>query len=169
MLTAFKGNQPAVGDGCFLAENAVLIGDVRLGDGCSVWFGAVLRGDLGTIAVGEKSNIQDNAVLHCDPGFPISIGKLVTVGHGAIVHGAAIEDRVIIGMGAVVMNGVHIGADSVIGAGALITEGTDIPAGSVAVGVPAKIIKTASERNRDLAVENAGDYAILASEYLKNA
>ena len=166
MIMPYKGIEPSIHESCFIAESASVIGKVQIGSGTSVWFGAVLRGDEDSISIGEGSNIQDNAVLHCDVGGPIKIGNFVTVGHNAVVHGATIEDNVLIGMGAIVMNGVCIGANSMIGAGAVCTENMIIPHGSVVVGIPAKIIKTAEEQNKALTVKNANDYVILGEEYL---
>lgn len=167
MIMSFKEKTPSIQESCFIAETAAVIGDVKLGSGSSVWFGAVIRGDEDSISIGENSNIQDNAVLHCDEGHPIKIGNLVTVGHGAIVHGATIEDNVIIGMGAIVMNGAEIGAASVIGAGAVCTENMIVPNGSVVVGIPAKVVKTAEEYNRSMTTLNAVAYVELGAEYMK--
>jgi carbonic anhydrase/acetyltransferase-like protein (isoleucine patch superfamily) len=130
-----------VHESAFLAPTAVVVGDVTLGPQSSVWFGAVLRGDADAIRVGARSNVQDNAVLHADPGFPCTVGDGVTVGHLAIVHGAEVGDNVIVGMRSVVMNGAKIGANSLIAAGAVVTEGTQIPPGSLVVGMPAKVTR----------------------------
>jgi carbonic anhydrase/acetyltransferase-like protein (isoleucine patch superfamily) len=161
----FKDKHPVIHESCFVAETASVIGDVMIGGQCSVWFGAVIRGDEERIEIGAGSNIQDNAVLHCAAGYPMKIGNMVTIGHGAIVHGAMIDDNVLVGMGAIIMNGVEIGADSVIGAGAVCKENMIIPAGSVVVGVPAKVVKTAVEANREINSMNADEYMALAEEY----
>lgn len=168
MLISFKEKSPAIAEETFIAENASIVGDVTIGKKSSVWYGAVIRGDFGSIEIGEGSNIQDCAVLHCDEGLPVKIGDNVTVGHGAIVHGATIASNVIIGMGSIVMNGATIGEDSVIGAGAVVTENMVVPAGSVAVGIPAKIAKNVPEFNHSMASLNAAEYAGLIPEYLKN-
>lgn len=165
MIMRFKDQQPVIHESCFVAETASVIGDVAIGGQSSVWFGAVIRGDEERIEIGAGSNVQDNAVLHCTVGYPMKIGNMVTVGHGAIVHGATIDDNVLVGMGAIIMNGVEIGADSVIGAGAVCTENMVIPAGSVVVGVPAKVVKTAAEANREINSMNATEYMALAEEY----
>lgn len=167
MIISFKEKSPCIHEGCFVAENSSVIGDVRIGSKSSVWFGAVIRGDEDSIEIGEGSNIQDNAVLHCDVGRPIKIGSNVTVGHGAIVHGATIEDNVIIGMGSIIMNGAHIGANSIVGAGAVCTENMIVPNGSVVVGIPAKVVKNAEEYNSSLTTLNAEAYIELGEEYAK--
>ncbi len=168
MIMSFKDKQPVICEDCFIAENSSVIGDVKIGGRSSVWFGAVIRGDEDSIEIGENSNIQDNAVLHCDVGYPIKIGNFVTVGHSAIVHGATIGDNVIIGMGAIIMNGAKIGANSTIGAGAVCTENMIVPNGSVAVGIPAKVIKNEEEFNNSRAATNAAAYVELGEEYAKN-
>jgi carbonic anhydrase/acetyltransferase-like protein (isoleucine patch superfamily) len=129
----------------FVASDARLIGKVTLGDEASIWFGAVLRGDNERITVGPRSNVQELCVLHTDMGFPLTIGRGCTIGHRAILHGCTIGDNTLIGMGAIVMNGAQIGSNCVIGAGALVPEGKIIPDGSLAVGMPAKVIRALDE------------------------
>jgi len=136
-------------DGDFwIAPDANLIGRVILGSGSSVWFGATLRGDNEPITVGPGSNIQDNCVLHTDPGFPLTIGANCTIGHKAMLHGCTIGDQTLIGMGATVLNGARIGAECLIGAGALITEGKEIPQGSLVMGVPGKVVRQLDDKAR---------------------
>lgn len=147
----------------WIADSAVVEGDVRLGAQVSVWHGAVVRGDSDAIVVGAQSNIQDNCVLHADPGYPVTIGERVTVGHGAIVHGCSIEDDVLIGMGAIVLNGARVGKHSIIGAGALVNQGMEIPEGSVAVGCPAKVRRNVNEADKKAHEENIAEYLHLAS------
>ena len=149
----------------FIAPGARIMGDVTIGAESSVWFNAVLRGDTDAIRVGRRSNLQDGCVLHADAGLPCTIGDGVTVGHLAIVHGATVENNVIIGMGSIVLNGARIGENSIIAAGALVTEGCVIPPNSLAIGMPAKVKRTLSieeiEHNRHSAahyVENAQRY-----------
>jgi carbonic anhydrase/acetyltransferase-like protein (isoleucine patch superfamily) len=125
----------------WVADNATVVGRVRLAPEASVWFGVVIRGDNELIEIGPRTNIQDNAVLHTDPGFPLTIGEGCTVGHAAIVHGATIGENVLIGMGAILMNGCRIGANSIIAAHALIPEGKEIEAGSLVVGAPGRVIR----------------------------
>ena len=133
----------------FIAPNATILGDVTLGAETGIWFGAVIRADKDRIVIGARSNVQDNAVLHTSAGHPVLIGADVSVGHGAILHGGTIADRVLVGMGAIVLNGAEIGQDSLLGAGTVVTEGTKIPPGSVVVGVPGKAITQVSGEQRD--------------------
>lgn len=149
----------------FLAENAILVGDVILGEDVSVWFGAVIRADKDSISLGNRSNIQDNAVVHTSTGYPVSIGQDVSVGHGAILHGCTIADRVLVGMGAIVMNGACVGENSIIGAGAVITERSEIPSGSVVLGVPGKVVRQTTEAQCEEIVKNAINYIELARSY----
>jgi carbonic anhydrase/acetyltransferase-like protein (isoleucine patch superfamily) len=149
----------------FVADGAVVRGDVTLEEDTGVWFGAVLRGDVDKISIGKRSNVQDLAVVHCDPGFPCSIGEEVTIGHAAVVHGATIESRVLIGIRAVVLNGAKIGEGSIVGAGAVITEGAVIPPNSLVVGVPGKVIRETSEEQRSHILRNALHYVESARKY----
>ncbi|MFM9861213.1 gamma carbonic anhydrase family protein [Pseudoxanthobacter sp. M-2] len=135
---------PAAGE-AWIAPDAVLIGRVRIAPGASVWWGAVLRGDNELIDIGPGSNVQDGCVLHTDMGFPMTIGAGCTVGHKAILHGCVLEDNVLVGMGAVVLNGARIGRNSLVGAKALVPEGRHIPERSLAVGVPAKVVRELSD------------------------
>ena len=143
-LYEIEGQSPSLpADGsAWIAPSADVIGDARLGDAVSVWFGAVIRADNTPIVIGARTNIQEGAMLHSDPGSPLTIGEGVTVGHHAILHGCTIADNVLIGMGATVLNNAVIGADSLVGAGALVTEGKVFPPGSLIVGVPAKAVRT---------------------------
>ncbi len=125
----------------FVADTAQLIGDVQIHESASVWFGAVLRADNDSIIVGEGSNVQDNCIAHADKGFPVLIGKNCTIGHGVILHGCVIGDESLIGMGAIVMNGVHIGKRCAVGAGALLTEGAIYPDNSLVIGQPARVVR----------------------------
>jgi len=156
---AFEGHLPLVHPTAFVAEEAVLIGRVRVRARASVWFGAVVRADLEAIEIGEGSNVQDGAVLHADPGYPVVLGRDVTVGHRAVVHGARVEDGALIGIGAVVLNGAVIGAGAVVGAGALVPRGMQVPAGKLVLGVPARIKGEAPR------MENARRYQALAARY----
>ncbi|MGJ4950641.1 gamma carbonic anhydrase family protein [Bradyrhizobium sp. HKCCYLS20291] len=126
----------------YIAENATVIGRVKLAKQVTVWFGAVIRGDNDWIEIGEASNIQDNSTCHVDPGFPLRVGRNVTVGHNVILHGCTVEDDALIGMGSIVMNGAHIRRGSVVGAGAIITEGKDFPEYSLIIGAPARVVRT---------------------------
>lgn len=140
-LYEIDGQRPVLGDDAWVAPDASLIGDVRLGAGASFWFGSVARGDNTMISIGDRSNVQEHAMLHSDPGAPLSIGADCTIGHHAILHGCTIGDRVLIGMGAIVLNRAHIPDDCVVGAGALVTEGKEFPPGSLIVGSPARAIR----------------------------
>jgi carbonic anhydrase/acetyltransferase-like protein (isoleucine patch superfamily) len=133
----------------FIHDSAVVIGNVHLGPRASVWPTAVLRGDVDRIEVGEDSNVQDGAVLHCEEGIPCIIGKRVTIGHRAIVHGALVQDDVLIGMGAIVLNKVVVGRGSLIGAGTVVSEGTVIPPDSLVLGVPGKVVRTLNPEQRE--------------------
>ena len=149
----------------FIAPNATILGDVTFGEEISIWYGAVIRADKDRIVIGDRSNLQDNAVLHTSSGHPVLIGTEVSIGHGAILHGCRIADRVLVGMGAIILNGAEIGENSLLGAGTVVTEGTRIPSGSVVVGVPGKPIKQVSDEQREHIVKNAGNYWDLARSY----
>jgi carbonic anhydrase/acetyltransferase-like protein (isoleucine patch superfamily) len=140
-----RGFRPELGENCFLAENAVIVGDVVCGRDCSFWFNAVIRGDVNAIRIGDRVNVQDNAVIHCTyQKAATTIGNNVSIGHNAIVHGCTIHDNVLIGMGAIVMDNCVIESGSIIAAGAVLTEGTHVASGSVYAGVPAKKVKEVS-------------------------
>jgi len=147
-LDRFLRRKPRLGKGVYLARTAVVVGDVKLGDHASVWYGAVLRGDINRIVVGHRTNIQDNAVLHLADDFPCVLGNYVTVGHSAIVHACKIGDEVLIGMGAIVLDGAVVGKQSLIGAKALVTQGTKIPPGSLVLGAPAKVVRKLTSKER---------------------
>lgn len=167
MIKAFNGHTPVIPEGCFVAENATVIGNVTLGEDASVWFGAVVRGDGDSIVVGKGSNVQDCAVLHTDKGFQLILGEKVTVGHSAVVHGAEVGDNVVIGMHATLLNGCKIGKNSIIGAGALVREGQVIPDNSLVVGCPAKIIRELPAEQIEGNTGNADHYIELAKTYQK--
>ena len=141
-VISVRGKSPKMGNNCFLAPTATLRGEVELGDECSVWFNAVVRGDVHYIKMGNRVNVQDNAVIHCTyQKAPTTIGNNVSIGHNAIVHGCTIHDDVLIGMGAIVMDGCVVESNSIIAAGAVLLEGTHVPSGSIFAGVPAKKVK----------------------------
>lgn len=146
-LYEMDGQRPTMPDdgSAWVAPSADVIGDARLGREASVWFGAVIRADNTPIVVGERTNVQEGAMLHSDPGAPLTIGMDCTIGHHAILHGCTVGDRVLVGMGATVLNNAVIGDDCLIGAGALVTEGKTFPPGSLIVGVPAKAVRALSE------------------------
>jgi carbonic anhydrase/acetyltransferase-like protein (isoleucine patch superfamily) len=146
------------GDNFWIAPNATVIGDIHLAKDASIWFNAVLRGDNEPIFVGEGSNVQDGSIIHTDPGFSCSIGKNVTVGHLAMLHGCSIGDGSLIGIGSVILNGAKIGKNCIIGSKALVTEGMNIPDGSMVLGIPGKIKKTLSEEEQSLVPLGAEHY-----------
>ena len=167
-LDRFLRQQPALGKGVYIAKGAVVVGDVTLGDHSSVWYNAVLRGDIDRIVVGHHTNIQDNAVVHLADDLPCVIGRYVTVGHSAIVHACTVGDEVLVGMGAVILDGAVIGRQSIIGAGALVTPGTKIPPGSLAVGAPARVVRRLTEKERRGLRAGARKYAQNAAYCLKH-
>lgn len=161
----YKGKYPVVEEGCFVAPTAVLIGDVTLRSGASVWFGCVLRGDVSPIVVGARSNIQDNTVIHGEDGCPTTIGENVTVGHSAIIHAATVGDRVLVGMGSVLLSRCRIGSDTIIGARALVTEEVEIPEGSLAIGMPARVKRSITDEERAGIMESARHYVEYAANF----
>ena len=154
-----------MGEGHFIAPSAAVIGDVIMHENSSVWFGCVLRGDADRIEIGAGSNIQDGAVIHADPGFPTRVGKNVTVGHNAMLHGCTIGDGTLVGINAVVLNGAFIGKGCLIGANALVTEGMEIPDGSLVLGSPAKIKSQLSDEQQQGLILNAEHYVGNGSRY----
>lgn len=155
------------GKGVYIAPNATIIGQVNLGDESSVWFGAVLRGDNDQINIGARSNIQDGCIIHVDPGVPVNIGEDVVVGHGAIIHGATVENNSLIGMHATLLNSVKVGKCCIIGAHSLITEGTEIPDYSLVMGVPGKVVRQLTPEQCEKIKQNAAAYVALGRRYLK--
>jgi len=146
LIKACLDKSPVIGTDCWLAENATIVGDVIMGDQCSVWFNAVIRGDVNSIRMGNKVNVQDGAVIHCTyQKTKVVLGNNVSIGHNALVHGCTVEDNVLIGMGAIVMDDCYIESGSIIAAGAVLLEGTRVPSGSIFAGVPAKKVKDISK------------------------
>lgn len=156
---------PVIPASAWVHAAAVVHGDVTLGEHVSVWPCAVLRGDRDAIVVGDETNVQDGAVLHCDPGLPLRIGKRVTIGHRAVVHGCTIEDGALIGIGAIVLNGAVIGAGSLIAAGAVVGEGVKIPPDSLVVGVPAKVLRPLNDEQRARVAKGYATYVELKESY----
>ena len=161
-LLPFGPASPDVDPSAWVAPTAVLVGRVRLGAGASAWYGAVLRGDGDDIGIGAGSNVQDGAVLHADPGFPVSVGNGVVIGHGAVVHGCTVEDGVLVGMGSTVLNGVRIGAGSLVAAGAVLLEGMQVPPRSLVAGVPARVRRPVTE-------DEAAGIRLVAEHYVELA
>ncbi|MEP6691437.1 MAG: gamma carbonic anhydrase family protein [Gemmatimonadaceae bacterium] len=147
----------------FVHPSAVILGDVRLGERVSVWPTAVIRAEYEPVTVGAESNVQDGVVIHVDAGFPATIGERVTIGHRAIVHGATVESECLVGMGAILLNGVRVGTGSVIGAGAVCRQGMQIPAHSLVLGVPAKVVRQTTEDERAGILRSAETYVSLAA------
>ncbi|MFF7887399.1 gamma carbonic anhydrase family protein [Streptomyces sp. NPDC020794] len=165
LIMGIGGKDPRVDPEAFTAPMSVVIGDVTLHAGASVWYGAVLRADFGPIVIGADSNIQDNCTLHVDPGFPITVGERVSVGHNAVLHGATVEDDCLIGMGATVLNGAVIGAGSLVAAQALVPQGMRVPPGSLVAGVPAKVKRPLTEEERQGLTLNGTFYVDLAKTH----
>lgn len=164
IIKKVRGHQPLFGSNCFFADNAVVVGEVIMGDNCTVWFNAVVRGDVNSITIGSNTNIQDGAVIHCTyEKARTVIGSNVSIAHNAVVHGCTIEDNVLIGMGAIVMDDAVIGANSVVAAGAVLLPGTKVPSGSVYAGVPAKKVKETGEEMRAVIVRTARNYPMYAA------
>ncbi len=154
------------GDGDFwIAPDANVVGDVRIGRQCSIWFLATLRGDSEPIVIGAGSNVQDNTVIHTDPGYPCSIGENVTIGHKAMLHGCTIRDNALVGMGATILNGAVIGTNCLIGAGTLVPEGKEIPDGSLVFGMPGRVVRQVEERHVEMIRAAAEHYQQRQQEY----
>jgi carbonic anhydrase/acetyltransferase-like protein (isoleucine patch superfamily) len=165
MIYALDGQMPEIHPDAWIAPGAHVMGRVRIGAGASVWFGAVLRGDNEWIEVGEDTNVQENAVLHTDWGFPLTIGARCTIGHKAMLHGCTIADGSLIGMGATVLNGATIGAGCLIGASALVTEGKAIADGSLVMGAPGRVVRSLDEAARARLLASADGYAANARRF----
>ncbi|MFF8845330.1 gamma carbonic anhydrase family protein [Streptomyces sp. NPDC015127] len=165
LIAGVGGKEPSVDPDAFTAPTSVVMGEVTLAAGASVWYQSVLRGDGGPIVIGAQSNIQDNCTVHVDPGFPVTVGERVSVGHNAVLHGCTVEDDVLVGMGATVLNGAHIGAGSLIAAQALVPQGMRVPPGSLVAGVPAKVRRELTDEEREGIRLNAAVYVDLAKEH----
>jgi carbonic anhydrase/acetyltransferase-like protein (isoleucine patch superfamily) len=169
MNVSFGDHQPSIDPGAWVAPNATVIGAAGIAAGASLWFGCVIRADADRIDIGRGSNVQDNCVLHADPGFPCRVGEGVSIGHGAVVHGCTIEDHVLIGMNATVMNGAVVGSGSIVAAGALVTQGTVVPPGSLVAGVPGKVRRPTTDQEREQINRNAANYLERMRAYLDKA
>ena len=166
-INSYGQFKPKIGKGCFVAENATLVGDVTLKDGSSVWFGAVLRAEVAPIVVGPRSNIQDNCTLHTDINYPVTIGEGVSVGHNSVIHGATLGNNCLIGMSATILNGSRIGNDCMIGAGALLLQDSEIPDGSLVLGVPATVKRRLTEEEKVRIRTNSDHYSQFTKAYLR--
>lgn len=166
IIKSLRGHTPQFGNNCFLAENAVVIGEVKMGDNCTIWYNAIVRGDVHSITIGDNTNIQDGAVVHCTfQKAKTVIGSNVSIAHNAIVHGCTVEDNVLIGMGAIVMDGAVIGRESVIAAGAVVLTGTKVEPGSIYAGMPAKRVKEIGEEMKEVILRTAKNYPMYAEWY----
>jgi gamma-carbonic anhydrase len=167
MLRPFRGRLPVVAESAFIDDSAQVIGDVEVGAESSVWMNVVIRGDVNTIRIGARTNIQDGTVVHVQRGtYPTHIGDDVTVGHAAIVHGCRIHSRVLIGMGAIILNGAVIGEDSIVAAGSLVTERSVFPARSLLMGHPAKVRRSLTDAEVAWVLQNADNYVAYRLEYM---
>jgi carbonic anhydrase/acetyltransferase-like protein (isoleucine patch superfamily) len=168
IILAVNGKNPSIPEDCFVAENATIVGDVTFGDSCSVWFNAIIRGDVNFINIGNKVNIQDGAVIHCTyKKHPTIIGNNVSIGHNAIVHGCIIQDNVLIGMGAIVMDNCIIESNSIIAAGAVVTQNTVVPSGTIYAGVPAKKVKDIDQSDFAGEIERISNNYVMYSSWYK--
>ncbi len=166
LIITVRGHAPRFGHNCFLADNATVVGEVTMGDNCTVWFNAVVRGDVHSITIGNNTNIQDGAVIHCTyQKAKTFIGNNVSVAHNAIVHGCTIGDNVLIGMGAIIMDDAVIGSGSVIAAGAVVLPKTEVAPGSIYAGTPAKFIKEVGEEMKAVIIRTAKNYPMYADWY----
>jgi carbonic anhydrase/acetyltransferase-like protein (isoleucine patch superfamily) len=162
MIREIGGRRPEVDESAFIADGVTVVGSVRIGARASIWYGSVLRADTEDISVGASSNIQDGSVLHSDPGYPVEVGDRVTVGHGAMIHGATVEDDCLIGMRSILLNGARIGAGSIVAAGAMVTGGKVIPPGSLVIGAPAKVLREVTDEERTQIADGWREYVEVA-------
>lgn len=168
LIKEVRGKKPSYGNNCFFADNATIVGDVRMGNKCTVWFNAVVRGDVHYIKIGDETNIQDGAIIHCTYEKAYTeIGNKVSIAHNAIVHGCIIEDEVLIGMGSIIMDHAHIGKGAVIAAGGIILPGTVVPPGTIWAGVPGKQVKETGAEMQEVISRTARNYPVYASWYKK--
>lgn len=164
LIKAVRGNTPQFGENCFLAENATVIGEVRMGNNCSVWFNTVVRGDVNSIMIGDNVNIQDGAVIHCTyEKAKVNIGNNVSIAHNAIIHGCSIEDNVLIGMGAIIMDHAVVKSGSIVAAGAVVLQNTIVESGYIYAGMPAKKVKEVSKEQAEVFARTANNYIMYAS------
>jgi carbonic anhydrase/acetyltransferase-like protein (isoleucine patch superfamily) len=169
VILPVKGVMPVMGHNCFIAPNATIVGEVIMGDDCSVWFNTVLRGDVNFIRMGNKVNVQDGAVIHCTyQKTGTTIGNNVSIGHNAIVHGCVIDDNVLVGMGAIVMDNAHIGSNSIIAAGAVVLENTIVEPGTIYAGIPAKKAKDISQEMIHGEIDRIANNYVMYSGWFKN-
>jgi gamma-carbonic anhydrase len=168
MLRPYRNTVPTIDPSAYVDESAQVIGDVVVGAECSIWLNAVVRGDVNYIRIGRQSNLQDGVIVHVnhDPSYPTTVGERVTVGHAAILHGCVIEDRCLIGMGAILLNGSHIGSDSIVAAGTLVPERAIIPPRSLVMGSPGRVRRALTDRELDFILEGAANYVRYRLDYM---
>lgn len=168
LIKSVNGKSPSIPKDCYVAENATIVGEVTIGTSCSIWFNAVIRGDVNFITIGNKVNIQDGAIIHCTyEKHPTIIGNNVSIGHNAIVHGCTIQDNVLIGMGAIVMDNCVIESNSIVAAGAVIVQNTIVPSGTIWAGVPAKKIKDIDQSDFAGEIERISNNYVMYSSWFK--
>ncbi len=167
-LLPYKGIWPKIADDVFIAPGAVIIGNVTIHEGASIWYNTVVRGDTAPIVIGPRTNIQDNCTLHVDADAPLTIGEECTIGHNAVVHGATLGDRILVGMNAVVLSHARIGSHSIMGACSLLGEHKQVPEGVLAVGVPAGVIRDLTEAEREKLAKSAAGYCERAIEHKRS-
>lgn len=165
MVKEFNGKYPSINETAYISESADIIGDVLIQDNVNIWFGARIRADINRIVIGENSNIQENSVIHIDINHETIIGKNVTIGHGAIIHGCNISDNVLVGMGAIILNGSKIGKNTIIGAGSLITQNKRFEEGVLVLGNPAKVIRKLTDEEIESIHKSANNYVALSNKY----
>lgn len=166
MIKSFKGVLPKIDESCYISESTDIIGNVTIGKDVNVWFGSRIRGDINQIVIGDYSNVQENSVIHVDTNSPTTIGKNVTIGHGAIIHGCTIEDNVLVGMGAIILNDAHLMKNCIVGAGALVTQGKSFPEGSLILGNPAKVVHALTPEEIIHIQQSAEEYVVLSKMHM---
>ncbi|HEX6797651.1 MAG TPA: gamma carbonic anhydrase family protein [Ktedonobacterales bacterium] len=164
-ILPYRGVWPTIDPSAFVAPDATIVGDVTVGPNASVWFGAVVRGDVAPIRIGARSNVQDTCVLHADEGAPCVLGADCTLGHGAIVHGATLGDRVLVGMNATVLTGATLGEDTIVAAGTVLPEGKAIPAGQLVMGLPGRVVRPITAAERERILRGSANYQAYARDY----
>jgi gamma-carbonic anhydrase len=170
MIRTFQGVKPTIPLSCFVEETGIVIGDIVMGEDCSIWFHTVVRGDVNYIRIGNRTNVQDLCMLHVTHDtHPLIIGNDVTIGHHVVLHGCTIKDRVLIGMGAIIMDGAKVGEDSIVGAGALVTEGAIVPPQSLVLGSPAKVKRPVTEKELAWIKQSAENYVKYARQYMDDS
>ena len=167
MIKDFEGKVPVIDDNTYISESVDIIGNVKIEENVNIWFGTRVRADMNKVVIGENSNIQENSVIHVDSNSPTMIGKNVTIGHGAIIHGCEIADNVLVGMGSIILNNAKVGKNTIIGAGSLITQGKEFPEGVLILGNPAKVIRELSKDEVESIQRSADNYVSLSKKYKK--